>query len=275
MQQLRNKPMVLQQLRCVGALSALLVGVQSVHAIDLMPDFSTLPTDWTTDRYEPHSFSNVGPFQGRTDVLGIEITSAEGAANRPGGQQGGFYNTQGRKYAISGGASDSIAADLWIPEEWRDSAGGSIRTDIWGTMWNGTAITAYPILGFANFGGTPRFRAWDADTASGWLDLSATVNYGAWNALEILFSGNSFDYYVNGSLAYSDATIGTTTGFKEVIMQAYNFYDASLGSGYTPVDYTAHWSNQQGASVPDGVSTVTLLGLSLAGLLSLRRRIRA
>ena len=54
---------------------------------DIMPSFSNVPAGWSVDRYAPASFTNVGAFQGRTDVLGIQISSAGDLANRPGGYQ--------------------------------------------------------------------------------------------------------------------------------------------------------------------------------------------
>jgi hypothetical protein len=272
----QNEPQMklIQTLGRTGAVAALALGIHTGQAVDLMPDFANIPTGWGTDRYEPHSFSNVGTFQGRDNVLGIEINSAEGAQNRPAAFSSGFYNTQGRKSIISGGAGDSIAADLWIPTSWSDPMNGNFRTDMWGAMWDGTSITAYPIIGFANFGGPNRFRAFDGEAPGGWVDLTDTVNFGAWNALEIQFTGTSFDYYVNGNLSYSDNTINGSTGFREVIMQAFNFHDSNL-QGFNAVDYTAHWSNKRTASVPDGGATLGLLGLAVCGLIPLRRKLAA
>ena len=69
-------------------------------AAELMPDFGGVPTGWVVDRYAPNSFSNVGTFQGRNNVLGIEINSAQGLTSRPSGYQSSFYNTQGMQYAL-------------------------------------------------------------------------------------------------------------------------------------------------------------------------------
>jgi hypothetical protein len=241
----------------------------AASATNLMPDFATVPSGWVTDRYEPHSFTNVGTYQGRTDVLGIEINSAEGFLARPGGYQSTFYNTQGRQYALTGGAGSSLAADLYIPGVWADSATyGNFRTDMWGVMTDGAlvdpAVTAYPIIGFTNYGGAARYRVWDADTADGWVDLSTPVSYDAWTSFIIDFTGVSFEYRIDGFLVYTDTTINGSTGFQAAIMQAYNFYGDPTLAGSNPVDYTAHWSNP----VPEP-ATLFLLG---SGLLIMARR---
>lgn len=105
--------------------------VASANATSVMPDFSAVPTGWVTDRYEPDSFANVGTFQGRTNVLGIGIDDSDGFGSRP-GYNSTFYNTQGRKHAITGGAGSVLASDLYIPLAWSNVSNGSIRTDMWG-----------------------------------------------------------------------------------------------------------------------------------------------
>jgi hypothetical protein len=232
-----------------------------VNAAELMPDFGTVPTGWVVDRYAPNSFSNVGSFQGRNNVLGIAITSAEGLSNRPSGYQSSFYNTQGMQYAVTGGAGSRISADLWIPESWRDGSKGNARTDMWGVMTNGTAVTGYPIIGFTNYGGAARYRVWEDTGAGAWVDLATAVSFDAWTSFTIALTASAYEFYLNGSLVYTDSTINGTTGFQALIMQAYNFNDESL-TGAVPMDYTAKWSNTK---VPEP-GTMLLLGFGLVGL---------
>ena len=123
-------------------------------AAELMPSFANVPTGWSTDRYNPDSFTNIGTVNGRSNVLGIGIGPNGAFANRPSAYQSQFYDTQGMGHSISGGSGNSLSAGLYIPSSWLNSANGVVRTDMWGVMNSGTfnAITDYPIIGFTNHG---------------------------------------------------------------------------------------------------------------------------
>ena len=247
----------------------LLMTASLAGAADLMPDFADIPSGWTTDRYDPASFTNVGTYQGRNNVLGIGITSAGNLANRALAFQNSFYNTQGRQHAVTGGVGSFLAADLYIPASWSDAANGSVRTDMWGVMQNAVpVVSAYPIIGFTNYGGSARLRVFDGDVASLWVDLGTAVAYDAWTSFTIAFTGSAFVYGVNGTTVYTDSTISGTTGFQAVIMQAYNFADPAI-NGAVLTDYTANWSNA--AAVPEP-GFYGLLTLGLGSLLYFNRR---
>jgi hypothetical protein len=247
----------------------IIMSVGIANASELMPDFANVPTGWTTDRYEPHSFSNVGTFEGRNNVLGIEINLDEGLTSRTPGYNSSFYNTQGRQLAISGVAGSTISADLWIPGSWAFASEGNARTDMWAVMTDGVAVSGYPIIGFTNYGGAPRYRVWDDATPNGWIDLGTAVAYNAWTAFLIKFTGSDYEYFINNILVYTDSTINGSTGFSATIMQAYNFDDPSIADAVAK-DYSAHWSNTQPVPIP---GAVWLLGSGLLGLLGLKRRI--
>jgi hypothetical protein len=230
----------------VAALISMTFSSTVLAAGSIMPSFATLPIGWTTDRYEPASFANFGTFQGHSNVLGIGINSTTGLPARPAPYQYTFYNTQGRGYDFSpvAGPSSVLSADLFIPASWGDSSNGNVRTDMWGTMVDITSdISAYAIIGFTNYGGAPRLRVWDEDTANGWVDLATPVTYGAWTRFAIeLQADSSINFYANGTLVYTDYTTNNTAAFKGTIMQAYNFDDPAI-PGAILAPYTAHWSN--------------------------------
>lgn len=242
----------------IAALAAMTYLNIAMAAGPIMPDFATLPAGWTTDRYEPAFFGNVGNFQGRSDVLGISIDASTSQFARPAGQQSDFYNTQGRKYIFSPveGPGSVLSADLYIPTSWGDSANGHVRTDMWGTMQDSTPPPTYAIIGFTNYLGAPRLRVWDGNI--GWVDLLTPITYDAWTAFAIeLFPDSSIRFYVNGALVYTDTVTDGAVGFQEVIMQAYNFEHTAV-PGAIVVPYTAHWSNTQplppdadGDGIPD------------------------
>ena len=238
-------------------------------AAPIMPSFSPVssaPSGWYVDRYAPAGFEFIGPYQGKSDVLTISISSAGDAASRPSIFSSTFYNTQGRKFDLPPASTGTLNAALFVPASWASPAPGYVRTDMWATMFAVSGQpSAYPILGFTNYGGSARFRAY-AETGV-WQDLAVPVLYDQWNDLSIEFTGTAFNYRVNGVLAFSDLDTNSTIKFGNVMIQAYNF-GQGFGSNDGP-NYSANWSSA--SQVPEP-STVLLAGAGLAALLLLRRR---
>ena len=240
-----------------------------------MPGFDTIitaPSDtpgaWFPDRYVPAAFDAAGPMFGRTDVLHIGIDELDASTNRPPAYNGAFYNTQGRKYDLYQSGPGVLAADLYIPASWGDSDNGFRRSDMWATLASGDAVagyvvTGYPIIGFTNQGGDPRYRIWND---AGWVDLATPVTYDAWTSLTIAFDGSIVTYLINGTPVYTaTGDFAGSTLFKDTIMQAYNF-GQDFGANISP-SYDVYWASDTPEPAAFG-----LAGLGLAGLILFARR---
>jgi hypothetical protein len=192
------------------------------------------PGVWYIDRYQPATFDKY-TFGGE-NVLRLGISAANAAANR-GGQNGTFYNTQGRKFDL---ASDVtvLYGDLYIPADW---ATKHRRSDLWAT----TDVVDYPIIGFANTeGNNPTFRYWDG--ATGWVNLSQPIAYNSWTKFKMVLSGGQVTYYINGVSVASAPSTGSTY-FGNVIVQGYNFGDPTLSAAQqdftADATYDVYWDN--------------------------------
>lgn len=72
----------------------------------------------------------------------------------------------------------------------------------------GEAVAAYPIIGFANIGGTPRFRAWDG---SAFQDLAASPQADTWHTTAIRMTRQSstetkIEFLIDGAVQLDQVT---------------------------------------------------------------------
>ena len=215
------------------------------HVVDTAP--TQAPGVWYTDRYAPAVFTGLSSYQGLSDVLQIGVSAADQQSSRPLIYSGAFYNTQGRKYDISGGAGSYVEMLLYIPAAWGAPSNGFVRSDMWATMVDSShANSGFPIIDFMNQDtGGARYRVFD--NGLGWVNLAVPVVYDAWTTFRLTFTGTSYDYSINGVAVYSDPNIGATVGFSNVMVQDYNFGSAfdTAGSDNNPAaySYSAYWAS--------------------------------
>ena len=246
----------------------------TLTAQDISPNLATtVPGSFYTDRFAPTVFQLANGVYGRNNVLLLQ--AGTDAASRPAGQQGRFYNTQGKKTDVNTAGSWLFQSDLYLESSWADQTQGYVRTDIWGTATDDALFlnpSAYPIIGFTNYEGSARFRGWNMNTSS-FIDFAGPVPFGAWTTLGMGFNvvTNTFSYYVNGALSASVLAATTSTGVANVMYQSYNFNEPSLNVTNNP-NATVNWSNTPAESVVPEPSTYALMAFGLAGLFFVRRK---
>jgi hypothetical protein len=203
---------------------------------------------WYTDRFAPAGF--IAEVFGGNSRLKHSIDAADCESCRPSGLNGGFYNTQGRKYDISGTTAMSI--EMYIPSDWATT--GRRMAGFWGTAVDaGSVISAFPIIEFVSDMGTPRFRGWDNGT---WIDLGLPTGfaYDEFYTLEIaLLPSGEFMYSV-GDKSLAVPAIGSIA-IDNVILQGHN----------TPapgVTYDIYWDNFNTFCAPVTENSPTV-GISL------------
>jgi hypothetical protein len=251
--------------------TVLLYGAVAGAQTNVTPNLGTQATSFTTDRYDPATWGLVNGFQGRNDVLQIGINSSTDASNRPSGQQGTFYNTQGKKLTVNTAGSWLFQSDLFVDQSWLSPSSTLVRTDMWAAGVLGSAIASYPIIGFTNQGGA-RFRGYNSDGAGSWIDFTGSPVAG-WNTLgmEWVQSTNTYKYYVNNALVGSFSSVWPADGVGDLIYQAYNFNDPELKISGNPA-YDVRWSNTPARSVVPEPSTYALMGAGLLGIFGVARR---
>jgi parallel beta-helix repeat protein len=212
------------------------------EAFNTNPILSNTDVDaaWYPDRYRPAAFESFD-LSGE-NVLRLQIDgAADGAASRPPGQTGTFYNTQGRKFNQGGLQSKLVTARLYIPADW---ATKKRRSDIWASAQNiSNVVSYYPILGFGNtLGNNPTFRYWNGLAL---VNATYTIVYDTWYDLEMELDGNNLIYRINGDVIATLDANGSVS-WKDIIVQAYNFNDSTLGASYDPSPdntYDAYWDD--------------------------------
>jgi putative flippase GtrA len=202
-----------------------------------------------------------------------------------------FHWTQGLTHKPSSaiGGTWILSADLYLKEEWSAELPPEFRTDLWGETINASGqVCHYPIIGFGNTATNPNiedendinlpggFQAWRIQDGSfQWFELkSADGYYGTWVNLKVVGSPNTFEYFINDELVFTDTNTNGTSALQRMFLQVKNF---GLVDG-EDVDYSAYYDNvrlEAVAPVPEPM-TMLAFGSAVAGLGGyIRRRRRA
>jgi hypothetical protein len=98
--------------------------------------------------------------------------------------------------------------------------------------------------------------------------VSAQVLYDQWNTLQIQYTNTGYSYYING-VGVGSVNIGAHGGaaLTQVLLEAYNFADPTLGVTTNPVPYDVYYA----PDVPEP-ATFGLIGFGLLGLAAAARR---
>ena len=230
---------------------------------------------WNRDRYEPDEFQPIGAALGKADVLRILIGpdgyDSLGPGGRDPGFAGSFYDTQGRKAVVNLHGPAFATGDLYIPGTWAGQQATHWQVaGLWGNIENPTTVPGqgqFPIIAFANGTfengntGNPtasggRIQVFDGATGSGWVVLNNPINYNAWNTVRFEVHPDRYDFFLNGTLIYTDTTVDTDPQkvLKEIFLNSKN---------NNSTEYEVFWANvfagllmQQNTSVFDVTAAV-------------------
>jgi hypothetical protein len=225
------------------------------------------PGVWYTDRQAPALFDS--PSLGgllRESIAAADVNLSDN-----------FYNTQGRTLDLDPW-THSMDIQLYVPSAWNGTGGAADHrfAGFWGVgVDSSNTVSAYPIIEFANVGGTGEFRLYDSNTGV-WSNLGALSGYDQFHTLSVSLQGSNFVYSIDGNNVGSYDSNGTVA-LKSVILQGYN---SSIYGTPQGTNYTIYWDNFNAynttAAVPEPASIVSaVVGLAGMGLVALRRSRKA
>ncbi len=200
-----------------GGIGFAFAAVLAATASAATPPFSYGGLNWEVDRYNADNYTFPVSYQGRTDVMQIDLGPNGYADNRPGPFTSQFYSTQGIKAATGlPGGEGFVSVDLFVPAAWNFNAtstvdgshqgnnyGNFTSVGLWGQINDSSAVTqGFPILRFRNAGEVAGnyIYGWNDNLGQNIPSAGAVVNYNGWNTFRIEYRGDSYRYYLNGVL---------------------------------------------------------------------------
>jgi hypothetical protein len=209
-----------------------------VPPIPFVDPFDTIDSAWVTDRADAAIFE-VASFAGDNRLKhGVQ----------PDSQANTWYAYQGKKRLTY--SATTISADLFVPTP---ATPQQVSLSIWANGTDGTNDQlAWPVLGFRVLAdGTKVWRIFD-DDAGAWVPLTLVpAAYDTWYNLDITLANGKIEYAINGEVVFRDNVVDPSIiGFKEGILQAYNFG--------TVDGYYAYWDNFTAENKP-AIRTITAM----------------
>lgn len=241
---------------CAGALCLLVGSAEATRfpAHPINPNPTLTPTAWTLSRYAPRRWSTAPLALGRVDVLTIGMDALDGPTVRPPPFNGNFYNIQAREitFPTLQAAGTAVAGSLYIPASWNTALPANTSLNRRSEMLlqltplasdgdcpaGGSDCFYYAAIGFSNAqiadqlagGGGPRIRILKKGINDGWINLTTPFLSDAWNDMCVNYTGSTLQYYLNGSLVFTDDTLvatdpsaGPPTRFRSTTIESYNF----------------------------------------------------
>ena len=213
---------------------------------DAPPQLASFDTAgaWYPDRYPPTIFEKYN-FGGK-NVLHVGIRLADAYFNRPITYNNTFSNTQGRKFDLSSGNSfgTALIADLYVGADWNTK---HRMATLWSSASDSTGATSFfNYIGFRNSTGSdPGFYVFGYHNIGAYTLLPYQITYGQWYHLKVELTDTAFVYSINGTVVLSDTALTGTKYFSNLILEAYNFADSTLGSDPSPSfdEYDVYWDN--------------------------------
>lgn len=250
-----------------GALIAgAIAGSAPAHATTLLDDTfdstplgaSQAPGVWYPDRQAPAGFAT--QFFDGDNRLALTLTALTQNPTT-------FYDTQGRKYDVSG--ANFMSVQIYVTSAMISDP--NRIAGLWGTAVDGThSISAFPIIEFT--GG--QFRGWDNGV---WDPMGLPTGFAAnqWYTMQIGLdtTTDKFLYTVDGQLLTTVDAFGSAQ-IVNAMLQGYNGLTSSNPSALTTgTDRTIFFDNLVVSSTP--LPAALPLFLSGGGLLAFLARRRA